>query len=341
MRKPDGASQSGWYLRRMPFLRGRTIHPPDHSSGRFYPHGLTRTWTNQFGLSGSLVSSPLRYAPELAVRKGHVTGIWTAILGASGAIPSGMPAGIWTITRYDFLGRESRIIASDHLGGVTTTDNEYNHRGSILHTYVSHVAGAGVSNATFTEEYAFTYDHEERLLTQTHSLNSGTPVKLAANSYDAIGRLSATGRANKDALTQSYAYNIRSWITAIYGALFSERLRYNDAPTGATPQWGGNISVIDWTDASSTAPSAGWSLTYDGLSRLTAAGGRSGGAIFAGNSSSYTYDSMGNLLQMSITSGQDTDSRQFTLAANSHRVSGSFFESSVGLNLFGLWRKTK
>ena len=40
--------------------------------------------------------------------------------------------------------------------------------------------------------------------------------------------------------------------------------------------------------------------------------------IFAGNSSSYTYDSMGNLLQMSITSGQDTDSRQFTLAANSH-----------------------
>ena len=27
---------------------------------------------------------------------------------------------------------------------------------------------------------------------------------------------------------------------------------------------------------------------------------------------------MGNLLQMSITSGQDTDSRQFTLAANSH-----------------------
>ena len=32
--------------------------------------------------------------------------------------------------------------------------------------------------------------------------------------------------------------------------------------------------------------------------------------IFAGNSSSYTYDSMGNLLQMSITSGQDTEVRQ-------------------------------
>ena len=134
---------------------------------------------------------------------------------------------------------------------------------------------------------------------------------------------------------------VRSWITAIYGALFSERLRYNDAPAGTTPQRGGNISVIDWTDASSTAPSTGWSLTYDGLNRLVAAGSRSGGAIFAGNGSSYTYDTMGNLLQMSITSGQDTDSRQFTLAANSHRVSGSFFESSVGLNLFGLWRKTK
>ena len=39
--------------------------------------------------------------------------------------------------------------------------------------------------------------------------------------------------------------------------------------------------------------------------------------IFAGNSSSYTYDSMGNLLQMSITSGQGADSRQLNLATAS------------------------
>ena len=52
------------------------------------------------------------------------------------------------------------------------------------------------------------------------------------------------------------------------------------------------------------------------------------GAVFAGNSSSYTYDSMGNLLQMSITSGQDTDSRQFTLAASSHRLAGETYDAN-------------
>jgi len=46
------------------------------------------------------------------------------------------------------------------------------------------------------------------------------------------------------------------------------------------------------------------------------------------NSSSYTYDSMGNLLQMSITSGQDTDSRQFTLAASSHRLAGETYDAN-------------
>lgn len=37
---------------------------------------------------------------------------------------------------------------------------------------------------------------------------------------------------------------------------------------------------------------------------------------------------MGNLLQMSITSGQDTDSRQFTLAANSHLLTGETYDAN-------------
>lgn len=36
----------------------------------------------------------------------------------------------------------------------------------------------------------------------------------------------------------------------------------------------------------------------------------------------------GNLLQMSITSDQDTDSRQFTLAANSHRLTGETYDAN-------------
>ncbi len=37
---------------------------------------------------------------------------------------------------------------------------------------------------------------------------------------------------------------------------------------------------------------------------------------------------MGNLLQMSITSGQGTDSRQFTLAASSHRLAGETYDAN-------------
>ncbi|MCR5363320.1 MAG: hypothetical protein K6E44_01980 [Bacteroidales bacterium] len=37
---------------------------------------------------------------------------------------------------------------------------------------------------------------------------------------------------------------------------------------------------------------------------------------------------MNYLLQMSITSGQDTDSRQFTLAASSHRLAGETYDAN-------------
>ena len=37
---------------------------------------------------------------------------------------------------------------------------------------------------------------------------------------------------------------------------------------------------------------------------------------------------MGNLLQKSITSCQDTDSRQFTLAASSHRLAGETYDAN-------------
>ena len=287
---------------------------------------LSATWYDSYNFVGdvlnlpsSLITSPLLYAPEIASVKSHPTGSWTAILGGS----NNNPSGIWAITRYDFLGRESRVIASDHLGGRTTTDNQYNHRGSVLRTHVIHTDSA---NNNFSEDYVYTYDNQERLLTQTHSLNNTTPVTLASNAYDAIGRLIFTGKANDPSLTQSYAYNIRSWITAVTGALFTERLYYNDAPAGAL--WSGNISSLAWTEGSRTAPSSGFDFNYDGLSRLTATQARSGGSIIAGIGSDYTYDSMGNILSMSISSGEGTDSRQFAVASQSNRLVGETYDAN-------------
>lgn len=290
------------------------------------PSLLSVAWYDSYDFAGdvlnlpsSFITSPLLYAPEIASVKSHPTGSWIAILGGS----NNNPSGIWTITRYDFLGRESRIIASDHLGGITTTDNQYNHRGSVTRSHIIHTDSA---NNSFSEEYANTYDNQERLLTQTHSLNNATPVTLVSNTYDAVGRLISTDKANDSSLTQTYAYNIRSWMTAVTGALFTERLYYNDAPAGAL--WSGNISSLAWTEGSRTAPSSGFDFNYDGLSRLTATQARSGGSIIAGIGSGYTYDPMGNLLSMSISSGEGTDSRQFAVASQSNRLVGETYDAN-------------
>ena len=292
------------------------------------PSLLSATWYDSYDFAGdvlnlpsSFITSPLLYAPEIASVKSHPTGSWIAIIGGS----NNNPSGTWTITRYDFLGRESRIITSDHLGGITTTDNQYNHRGSVTRSHIIHTDSA---NNSFSEEYANTYDNQERLLTQTHSLNNATPVTLVSNTYDAVGRLISTGKANDPSLTQTYAYNIRSWMTALYGNLFTERLHYNDAQSGSSAQWGGNISSLAWTVGSRTAPSSGFDFSYDGLSRLTATQVRSGGSIIAGIGSGYTYDPMGNLLSMSISSGEGTDSRQFAVASQSNKLAEETYDAN-------------
>lgn len=43
--------------------------------------------------------------------------------------------------------------------------------------------------------------------------------------------------------TDRYTYNLRSWLTNIDGQQFTDVLKYEES---AMPQWGGNISVMQW-----------------------------------------------------------------------------------------------
>lgn len=54
------------------------------------------------------------------------------------------------------------------------------------------------------------------------SLNGGSPVTLASNTYDDLGRLQTKNLGGADVTT--YTYNVRSWITGISGNKFTENL---------------------------------------------------------------------------------------------------------------------
>ncbi|SHG05326.1 RHS repeat-associated core domain-containing protein, partial [Bacteroides faecichinchillae] len=96
-----------------------------------------------------------------------------------------------------------------------------------------------------------------------------------------------------------YAYNVRSWTKSITGTLFSQTLNYQEAITGNTPCYNGNISSMSWKSGVETSQ-RGYRFTYDGLSRLKdALYGE--GATLAANTDRFNeqvtgYDKMGNIL---------------------------------------------
>ena len=114
----------------------------------------------------------------------------------------------------------------------------------------------------------------ERLLAISFSHNGATPVTLASNTYDALGRL-ATSSVNNGGISTAYAYNVRGWVQSVTNAHFYEWIHYQDAPSGGTPCWGGGISGITWLQRESlkaaTSVENQYKFSYDGLNRLTKA----------------------------------------------------------------------
>ncbi|SHF93302.1 RHS repeat-associated core domain-containing protein, partial [Bacteroides faecichinchillae] len=96
-----------------------------------------------------------------------------------------------------------------------------------------------------------------------------------------------------------YAYNVRSWTKSITGTLFSQTLNYQEAITGNTPCYNGNISSMSWKSGVETSQ-RGYRFTYDGLSRLKDALYGEGATLAANtdrfNEQVTAYDKMGNIL---------------------------------------------
>ena len=100
-----------------------------------------------------------------------------------------------------------------------------------------------------------------------------------------MGRLKKNSRNGVSSLSDTYEYNVRSWLTGISGAQHTENLTYD---------YNGNISSMQWRLDGTTRK---YAYSYDPLSRLVSAT-FSGGKDAERYSTSYSYDKHGNILSL-------------------------------------------
>ena len=143
------------------------------------------------------------------------------------------------------------------------------------------------------------YDGQERLVSETTSLNGKS--QSVSYGYDEIGRLVRRTYgtvANPSAFTENLTYNIRDQLTGLNSNVFNMSLRYQDPTLGAAPKYNGGVSEWEWNHGAGAETNA-WSLSYDGVGRLTDARRFVGGAQTNSFSErSITYDRNSNALTL-------------------------------------------
>ena len=235
--------------------------------------------------------------------RGLKTGTMTAVLepitsqGDSANNTKTTPSEICSVVSYDSEDRIACVETSNILGGKDRTVTDYTFSGKPSSMAITHTASG---RSTTEESYNYTYDALDRPLQTRYSINSGCSVTLADNQYDELGRLQTDRRNGSASLATEYSYNIHGMPTRISTPLYTESLYYEQSHNGSTPQYGGNISAIDWSvaDESDTYGKRGYTFSYDGMSRLTAAGYLENGKRNDHFSTSYKYDLMGNILSL-------------------------------------------
>jgi RHS repeat-associated protein len=195
---------------------------------------------------------------------------------------------------YDNRNRLIQTVSTNYLGGYETEDIAYNYNDQPIKRQLMHSIPG---KETLKEEYEYTYDHTGRPLATTHKLNDGAIATLSDCTYDEQGRLLSDRRNGNSSMKTDYSYNIRSWTKSISNQLFGEKLYYNDRRPGSLIRlrYGGNISSIEWNNGNATRA---YDLQYDSYSQLIKAEYSENGAKNGHYSTSYSYDSEGNIQRL-------------------------------------------
>ena len=238
--------------------------------------------------------------------KGYLTGTVSRVLG------SDVDSFVYKALYYDLRGRVVSQV-TNNWGKYDLIHTDYTFTGKPLHVRIEHLHG----NAVHTEQYSYTYGYEERLDKVEYQIDDRTPIVMSEQHYDDLGRLSEKLFHN-GMYSNHYTYNIRDWLTGVNGTHFSQSLHYTDGI--GTPCYNGNISSMTWsTDSLITK---GYTLTYDGLSRLKNAVYGEGPSLSDNlnrfNEQVTDYDKNGNILGL-LRYGQ-TSSDSYGLVDNLHLV---------------------
>ncbi len=167
---------------------------------------------------------------------------------------------------YDYQGRLIQSHRKEALGGVGHIHQSLTFTGKPSMTRETVALPDGRIDSLVTVR---SYDGQERLVSETTSLNGRS--QSVSYGYDEIGRM--TGRiygteANPSTLTETLSYNIRDQLTGLNSSVFSMTLRYQKPTLGSVPKYNGGISEWEWNHGAGAETNA-WSLSYDGVGRLT------------------------------------------------------------------------
>ena len=197
---------------------------------------------------------------------------------------------------YDYQGRLIQSHRKEALGGDGHIHQSLTFTGKPSRTRETVALPDGRIDSLVTVR---SYDGQERLVSETTSLNGRS--QSVSYGYDETGRM--TGRiygteANPSTLTETLSYNIRDQLTGLSSSVFSMSLRYHEPTLGSVPKYNGGISEWEWNHGVGTETNA-WSLSYDGVGRLTDAQRFVGGVQTNSFSErSITYDRNSNALTL-------------------------------------------
>ena len=251
---------------------------------------------------------------------GLVTGTWLRAISTSTSYRNEK-----SYILYDYKGRPIRAFVRNHEnspGGYTQIDRKLDFIGKTEYTVTLHKRINSDTGITIKD--AFTYSDQDRLLTHTQQINSGSVQLLAANTYDELGHLISknVGNSINNPLQKiDYTYNIRGWLTGINNVgvnptvpnplqqgsdpkdLFAFKINYNTVAgdvAGVTPLYNGNIAETYWRTASDNVLRK-YGYQYDNLNRLKNAiyqKPENVNPVTNAYDESLTYDKNGNIITL-------------------------------------------
>jgi len=224
--------------------------------------------------------------------KGFLTGTWDSSLGNSSLAAK-------TAVYYDYLGRQVQRRTVEASGGSCKT--------YLLNTFTGKVSLCREeckptdSSAADVLEKSFTYDSQDRPLSETVSLNGVSQSMSYA--YDGIGRLSSRTYDTSSSsltMTQTLDYNVRGDLISQDSDVFHSSLRYNVTRLGSTALYSGGISEWEWRRGSGSPVNA-WSLSYDSLGRLVDAARYTGTLSSAGYMTTATSTAVNSFSERNLS----------------------------------------